>query len=79
VAVAYRTTSASIGRAQAPQSARTATEHLQREIDRAGVGYTRLARAARRGEAGAYADARRLILDAEGEIRRARADLGHIR
>jgi Protein kinase domain len=78
VAVAYRTTSASIGRTQPPQSARPATEHLQNAIDRAGVGYTRLARAARRGDAGAYADARRLILDAESEIRRARADLGHL-
>jgi serine/threonine kinase PknH len=78
VAVAYRTTSASIGRAQPPQDARQATEHLQSAIDRAGVGYTRLARAARRGDAAAYADARRLILDAESEIRRARADLGHL-
>jgi tRNA A-37 threonylcarbamoyl transferase component Bud32 len=78
IAVAYRTTSASIGRAQPPQSLRSATEHLRSAIDLAGVGYTRLARAARRGDASAYADARRIILDAESEIRRARADLGHV-
>jgi hypothetical protein len=77
VAVAYRTTSASIRRTQPPETARPATELLQGALDRAGVGYTRLARAARRRDAPAYADARRLILEAESEIRRARADLGH--
>jgi serine/threonine kinase PknH len=79
VAVAYRTTSASIRRTQPPRSTRPAIEDLQSAIDRAGVGYTRLARSARRGDARAYADARRVILDAESEIRRARADLGHLR
>jgi serine/threonine kinase PknH len=78
VAVAYRTTSASIRRTQPPRSARPAIEHLQSAIDRAGVGYTRLARSARRGDARAYAGARRVILDAESEIRRARADLGQV-
>jgi tRNA A-37 threonylcarbamoyl transferase component Bud32 len=75
IAVAYRTTSASLRRAEPPPSLRRATEELVRAIDRAGVGYTRLARAARRGDAGAYSDARGLIVDAETEIRRARADL----
>jgi tRNA A-37 threonylcarbamoyl transferase component Bud32 len=78
VAVAYRTTSASIRRTDPPQSARPITEHLLRAIDRAGVGYTRLARAARRGDARAYAVARGLIVDAEGEIRSARDDLARL-
>jgi hypothetical protein len=78
VAVAYRTTSASIRRTDPPRSARPVTEHLLRAIDLAGVGYTRLARAARRGDARAYADARRVIVDAEGEIRSAGDDLAHL-
>jgi tRNA A-37 threonylcarbamoyl transferase component Bud32 len=76
VAVSYRTTSASIRRTQPPRSARRATQQLVRAIDRAGVGYTRLAGAARRRDADAYADARRMILDAERDIAHARADLG---
>jgi tRNA A-37 threonylcarbamoyl transferase component Bud32 len=79
VAVAYRTTSASIRRTEAPRKARPARDQLLRAIDRAGVGYTRLGRAARRGDARAYADARRLIVEAESEIRHARSELGHLR
>jgi tRNA A-37 threonylcarbamoyl transferase component Bud32 len=75
IAVAYRTTSTSLRRAEPPPSLRRATADLVRAIDRAGVGYTRLARAARRGDAGAYSEARGLIIEAETEIRRARAEL----
>jgi tRNA A-37 threonylcarbamoyl transferase component Bud32 len=75
IAVAYRTTSASILRTPPPPIARETTAELVRALDRAGVGYTRLAGASRRGNAPAQAAVGRLVLDAEAAIRRARLDL----
>jgi Protein kinase domain len=75
VAVAYRTTSASVSRTEPPAAARDATDALIRGLDRAGVGYTRLARAARRGDERRFTAARRMILDAEGAIHSARERL----
>jgi len=75
IAVAYRTTAASIRRTTPTPIARAATERLVTALDRAGVGYTRLSGSARRGDARAYAAARRFILDAEVDLRAARADL----
>jgi Protein kinase domain len=74
-AVGYRTTSASIRRTQPPPIAQVTADRLLSAIDRAGVGYTRLGWAARRGDTSAYARARRLILDAEADIRQARREL----
>ena len=59
----------------APAIARGATDDLVRALDRAGVGYTRLARASRRGNEPAYAEARRMILGAEDAVRVAREQL----
>lgn len=75
IAVAYRTTVASIRRTSPTPIARAATARLVAALDRAGVGYTRLAGSARRGDARAYAAASRLILDAEADVRAARQDL----
>jgi hypothetical protein len=74
-AVAYRTTSASIRRTQPPPIARATADRLLSAIDLAGVGYTRLGWAARRGDTAAYARARHLILDAEADIRQGRREL----
>ena len=75
VAVAYRTTSASMLRTRPPPIARAARDRLVRALNRAGVGYTRLAGSSRRHDAQAYAAARSLILEAEEGIRDARRDL----
>ena len=75
IAVAYRTTVASIRRTQPAPIAAAATERLVSALDRAGVGYTRLAGSARRGDAAAYAAARALILEAEADVRAAQDDL----
>lgn len=75
IAVAYRTTSASVRRTRPPAIARGATDDLVRALDRAGVGFTRLARASRRGDEPAYAEARRMILGAEDAVRVAREQL----
>jgi tRNA A-37 threonylcarbamoyl transferase component Bud32 len=75
IAVAYRTTAASIRRTRPTPIARATTERFVTALDRAGVGYTRLAGSARRGDERAYAAARRLILDAEADLRAARSDL----
>jgi hypothetical protein len=78
IAVAYRTTVASIRRTRPTPIASAATQRLVAALDRAGVGYTRLAGSARRGDAAAYARARALILEAEADVRAAQDDLaGH--
>jgi tRNA A-37 threonylcarbamoyl transferase component Bud32 len=76
IAVAYRTTVASIRRTSPTPIARAANARLVAALDRAGVGYTRLAGSARRGDARAYAAASRLILAAEADMRGAHHDLG---
>jgi tRNA A-37 threonylcarbamoyl transferase component Bud32 len=75
LAVAYRTTAAAMRRARPTPIARPVTDTLVSALDRAGVGYTRLAASARRGDAAAYAAAQALIRGAEDEIRHAREDL----
>jgi tRNA A-37 threonylcarbamoyl transferase component Bud32 len=75
IAVAYRTTVASIRGTSPTPIARAANARLVAALDRAGVGYTRLAGSARRGDARAHAAARRLILAAEEDLRASHEDL----
>jgi hypothetical protein len=75
VAVPYRTTVASIRRTRPPGIAGAVTRDLAAALDAAGVGYTRLAGAARRRDATAYANARTLIRTSEISIADALAEL----
>jgi serine/threonine protein kinase, bacterial len=75
VAVAYRTTVASVRRTRPPAIAAGVTRDLAAALDGAGVGYTRLAGAARRRDAAAYDRARALIGASETSIAAALGEL----
>jgi hypothetical protein len=68
IAVPYRTTYASIRRTRPPGIAAAVTRDLAAALDAAGVGYTRLAGAARHRDATAYEKARTLIRTSESSI-----------
>jgi hypothetical protein len=78
LAVAYRTTVASTHRIHPPPIAADATERLVEALDRAGIGYTRLAGSARRGDARAYRAAGQLVRAAEADVRAARGELDRL-
>jgi hypothetical protein len=75
IAVAYRTTVASVRRTRPPAITAGPTQELVASLDRAGVGYTRLAHAARRKDAAAYERARALITASEASVDRSLAEL----
>jgi hypothetical protein len=68
IAVSYRTTAASIRRTRPPGVAAAATRHLAAALDAAGVGYTRLARAARHRDPTRYEKARTHIRTSESSV-----------